>query len=73
MANLTIVVDDTVLRRARQQAIDDGTSVSAEVRAFLHRYARWGSGFEGFLAISEQLDASSRFEPDEAGDGAGDA
>lgn len=64
MANLTVVVDATVLRRARQRAIEDGTSVSTEVRAFLLRYAREGTGFEGFLAISEQLDASSHFEPD---------
>lgn len=61
MANLTITVDETVLRRARQRAIDERTSVAAQVRDFLRRYARADSGFEGFLALSRDLDASSRF------------
>ena len=61
MANLTISVDEAVLRRARQRAVDERTSVAAEVRDFLRRYARADSGFEGFLALSRDLDAASRF------------
>lgn len=56
--NVTIVVDDGVLRRARKRALEDETSISAEVREFLRRYADPGSGFEGFLALSEQLGAA---------------
>ena len=52
MANLTVVVDDDLLRRARQRAIEEGISISSVVRSHLRRYARDGSGFEGFLAIS---------------------
>lgn len=39
MSNLTIAVDEDVIRRARVRAIQDGTSVSAQVRAFLAAYA----------------------------------
>jgi len=60
MPNLTLVVDDAVLRRARQRAVEDGTSVNAEVRAFLRRYADQSSGFAGFLALTADLDVSSR-------------
>lgn len=59
MANLTLVVDDAVLKRARQRAIEEGTSVNAQVRGFLERYAGTGSGFEGFLALTEGLGANS--------------
>lgn len=59
MANLTVVVNDEVLRRARQRAIDEGVSISAVLREHLRRYARDGSGFEGFLALSELLDADA--------------
>ena len=59
MANLTLTVDDAVLERARQRAREEGTSVNAQVRAFLDRYAGSRSGFEGFLALSEELGARS--------------
>ncbi|HEX3612121.1 MAG TPA: hypothetical protein VHU88_10580 [Sporichthyaceae bacterium] len=39
MANLTIAVDDDVLRRARVRAADQGTSVNAVLRDELIRYA----------------------------------
>lgn len=39
MANLTISLDDAVIRKARIRAIQEGTSVSAKVREFLARYA----------------------------------
>ncbi|MDO8318457.1 DUF6364 family protein [Rhodoferax sp.] len=40
MSNLTISVDDELIRRARIKAIEQGTSVSAKVREFLAQYAR---------------------------------
>jgi hypothetical protein len=39
VANLTVVIDDDVLRRARKRAIDEGTSVNAIVREQLAVYA----------------------------------
>ena len=40
MANLTIVVDDEVLKRARIRAIEEATSVNAVLRSRLEEYAR---------------------------------
>jgi hypothetical protein len=37
--NLTITVDDEVLRRARIRALSQGTSVNAVLREFLESYA----------------------------------
>ena len=37
--NLTITVDDEVLRRARIRALSQGTSVNAVLREFLKSYA----------------------------------
>ena len=37
--NLTITVDDEVLRRARIRALSQGTSVNALLREFLESYA----------------------------------
>jgi hypothetical protein len=59
MVNLTLAVDDAVLMHARQRALKEGTSVNAQVRAFLHRCAGNGSGFEEFLALTEGLGARS--------------
>ena len=42
--NLTITVDDEVLRRARIRALSQGTSVNALLREFLESYA--GSNVE---------------------------
>ena len=39
MANLTLAIDDEVLRRARIRALEQGTSVNALLRDFLDRYA----------------------------------
>lgn len=39
MANLTITVDDDLLRRARVRAAEQGTSVNAVLRDELTRYA----------------------------------
>lgn len=39
MANLTIVIDDDVLRRARMRATERGTSVNAVLAEHLTQYA----------------------------------
>lgn len=38
MANLTLAIDDELLRRARIRALESGTSVNAAVRDFLISY-----------------------------------
>lgn len=40
MTNLTISLDDAIVRKARIRAIEEGTSVSAKVREFLAQYAK---------------------------------
>lgn len=44
MANLTVSLDEGLIKQARLRAIQEGTSVSAKVRELLSRYAR---GLEG--------------------------
>lgn len=39
MTNLTIALDESIVRKARIRAIQEGTSVSAKVREFLAQYA----------------------------------
>ena len=39
MANLTLVIDEDLLLRARKKALDQGTSVNALVRNYLESYA----------------------------------
>ncbi|MFT4028941.1 MAG: hypothetical protein QM675_03610 [Protaetiibacter sp.] len=38
MANLTIAIDDEVLKRARLRALEQGTSVNALLRDYLSSY-----------------------------------
>ena len=38
MANLTLTIDDDVLLRARQRALEHGTSVNALVREYLEGF-----------------------------------
>jgi plasmid stability protein len=55
VANLTISVDDDVLRRARIRAVEQGTSVNAVLREQLIRYADRSAGdraADAFLAIA---------------------
>ncbi len=40
MTNLTISVDEKLIRKARVRAINEGTSVSARIREFLADYAQ---------------------------------
>ena len=51
MANLTLTIDDTVLRRARIRALEQHTSVNAVVREFLETYA----------GVDERVDAMASF------------
>lgn len=39
MANLTLSLDDDILQKAREAAVQEQTSVNALVREFLSRYA----------------------------------
>lgn len=39
MANLTLTIDDRVLKRARMVALQRNTSVNAAVREFLERFS----------------------------------
>ena len=60
--NLTITIDDEVLRRARIRALSQGTSVNAILREFLQSYA--GSDVESaarkrLARLARQSTASS--------------
>ncbi|HET8928240.1 MAG TPA: hypothetical protein VFN24_10505 [Microbacterium sp.] len=43
MANLTIVIDDDLLKRARIRALEQGTSVNALLRSYLTSFADSGA------------------------------
>jgi plasmid stability protein len=62
MTNLTIALDEAIIRAARIRAISEGTSVSAKVREFLAQYAhqepRRAAG-QGFLDMARQSSANS--------------
>ena len=53
MANLTLAIDDALLQRARETALQEHTSVNALVRDFLSRYV---------AARSRRLEALEQFE-----------
>lgn len=63
--NLTVVVDDDILKLARIRAIRENTSVNAVVREYLSAYA--GSGRSRAIAC-EQLLALSRSSHSGRGD-----
>ena len=46
MANVTITVDDQVLKKARFRALEQGTSVNALLREYLSRFADAASSHE---------------------------
>ena len=53
--NLTITVQDELLKRARMRALEDNTTVNAVLRNFLERYAyatRQRRAAEKLLALS---------------------
>lgn len=62
MANLTVTIDDDLLKRARLRAVQEGTSVNAQVRHFLTSYAGQNpgsTGMQGFVAGARASQASS--------------
>ena len=64
MANLTISVDEQLIRKARGRAIQEGTSLSARIREFLTAYAeeenRQQQAVQDFIAAARSSKASSR-------------
>ena len=62
MANLTIVIDDRLLKQARMRALEDGTSVNALLRTYLERYAGAGDtsgALSGFARLARRSAATS--------------
>lgn len=62
VANLTITIDDELLRSARVKAAEQGTSVNAVLRDELIRYAgqgRGGSPVSAFLEVARSRSGSS--------------
>lgn len=62
MTNLTIALDEAVIRNARIRAISEGTSVSAKVREFLAHYAQGDTSQlagQGFLDLARESRVNS--------------
>ena len=63
MTNLTIAVDETLIRKARVRAINEGTSVSARIREFLADYAqgndRQQQAGQAFIAAARRSKANT--------------
>jgi hypothetical protein len=62
MTNLTLVIDEQVLRRARIRAMEQGSSVNALVREYIARLAGESEAAEGvaeFLRIVSAAGAGS--------------
>ena len=61
MANLTIVVDDAILKRARQKALDRGESVNRVLARRLAEYAqqenRHRRALRALVRLAEEADA----------------
>jgi hypothetical protein len=60
--NLTITIDDDVLKRARMRALEEDTSVNAVVRSFLEAYAgraeRRQAAIEDLIALSREAQSA---------------
>jgi hypothetical protein len=62
MANVTLTVDEHLLKRARMRALEQDTSVNALVRGYLEDYVGRDpqrEGMAGFLALTESIHAGS--------------
>jgi plasmid stability protein len=62
MANLTVTVDDRILKKARIRALENGTSVNAVVGDYLQRYAglsQTESALAEFVELASKSAASS--------------
>lgn len=63
MANLTVTVDEAVLRQARIRALQHGTSVNALLREYLEAYAgdpARARAVSAFLKAARKSGAGSR-------------
>ena len=60
MANLTLTVDESLLKKARIRALEEGTSVNALVREYLERYAGETTSREEIIARIEAVAKRSR-------------
>lgn len=60
MSNLTIAVDEHIIKQARMRALQQGTSVSAKVREFLASYAQEGQVQNPQLAAGQAFLAAAR-------------
>ncbi len=72
MANLTLAIDEDLLRRARVRAADQGTSVNAVVRELLAGYAaidRTTSARRRLVALSVSSSSGSGETPTEVDHG----
>jgi len=65
MTNLTISIDEAVVRQARVRAIQEGTSVSAKVRDFLAAYAQGAQSQQN--AAQAFIDAARRSQANATG------
>jgi plasmid stability protein len=62
MTNLTLSIDDELLKQARIRALERDTSVNALVRDYLEQLASsrsQRSGMAGFLALAKSVHAGS--------------
>lgn len=59
MANLTLTIDERLLKRARMRALEEGTSVNAVVREFLGHYVGEQPGAIGLHGFVEAARAST--------------
>jgi plasmid stability protein len=62
MSNLTLTIDDELLKRARIRALEQDTSVNALVREYLEQLAARRpdrEAMDAFLAMTESIHAGS--------------
>ncbi|WP_084955653.1 hypothetical protein [Thermoactinospora rubra] len=61
MANVTLSIDDGLLRRARIKALEQGTTVNALVRRYLERFVddEESRAIETILSVARRSQASS--------------
>lgn len=62
MANLTLSIDDDVLRRARSQALEQGTSVNVLIRRYLEAFTggdHRAQGLHRFVALAGETQTGS--------------
>lgn len=60
MSNLTLTIDDDLLRKARMRALAENTSVNAVVRAYLERYVQQRENAQRIIASLQNIYEQSR-------------